>query len=249
MTLTLAACSSSGGSGTSPSTTSGDTATSAEVDTGATTAGDTADDTAEPTPEDTASLDTAALDTGSLDTAAPEGDTNTPPPAAEPVIELTTNKGVIVLTMDSALAPKTVANFVAYVESGHYDNTLFHRVIENFMIQGGGFDADYEKKPVNAPIENEATTQHKNLRGSVAMARTGDPHSATAQFFINVADNPFLDHTEPSGDGWGYAVFGYVSEGMEVVDAIRGVPTGAVGPFEKDVPLSPVVIEKAVVLP
>jgi len=163
------------------------------------------------------------------------------------VIKLTTNHGVIMLDLNAEKAPKTVANFLAYVEAGHYDNTVFHRVIKNFMIQGGGFEPDMKQKPCKAPIENEAANGLRNKRGSIAMARTGDPHSATAQFFINVVDNNFLDFKSPSGQGWGYCVFGEVSEGIDVVDKIRAVRTGNKG-FHQDVPVDDVIIEKAEVV-
>ena len=160
------------------------------------------------------------------------------------MIKLTTNHGVISLELDAEKAPKTVANFLSYVESGHYDGTTFHRVIKDFMIQGGGMTPDMAQKKTQAPIENEAANGLKNQRGSIAMARTGDPHSATAQFFINVVDNGFLDFTSPSGQGWGYCVFGQVTEGMDVVDKIRAVKTGSKG-FHQDVPSEDVIIEKA----
>jgi peptidyl-prolyl cis-trans isomerase B (cyclophilin B) len=160
---------------------------------------------------------------------------------------LKTNKGDITLTLDAAKAPKSVANFLQYVKSGHYDNTIFHRVIDNFMIQGGGMTAGMKQKPTGAEIENEANNGLKNERGTVAMARTSDPHSATAQFFININDNDFLNHTAPNVQGWGYAVFGKVTDGMDVVDTIRKVKTGTTG-FHQDVPAEDVVIEKATVL-
>ena len=163
------------------------------------------------------------------------------------MIKLTTNHGVIMLDLNTEKAPKTVANFLAYVEAGHYDNTVFHRVIKNFMIQGGGFEPDMKQKPCKAPIENEAANGLRNKRGSIAMARTGEPHSATAQFFINVADNGFLNHTAPSQQGWGYAVFGKVVSGQDVVDRIKAVKTGRKG-FHDDVPKEDVIIEKAVAL-
>ena len=158
-----------------------------------------------------------------------------------------TNQGDITLTLDAAKAPKSVANFLQYVKSGHYDGTIFHRVINNFMIQGGGMTAGMKQKPTGAEIENEANNGLKNELGTVAMARTSDPHSATAQFFINVNDNEFLNHTAQNAQGWGYAVFGKVTEGMDVVDAIRKVKTGNTG-FHQDVPAEDVVIEKASVL-
>jgi peptidyl-prolyl cis-trans isomerase B (cyclophilin B) len=160
---------------------------------------------------------------------------------------LKTNKGDITLTLDAAKAPKTVANFLAYVKSGHYDGTIFHRVIDNFMIQGGGMAPGMKQKPTQAEIENEANNGLKNVNGSVAMARTNEPHSASSQFFINVNDNDFLNHTAPTAQGWGYAVFGAVSDGMDVVNAIRKVKTGSSG-FHQDVPTDDVVIEKATVL-
>jgi peptidyl-prolyl cis-trans isomerase B (cyclophilin B) len=160
---------------------------------------------------------------------------------------LKTNKGDITLTLDAAKAPKTVANFVEYVKSGHYDGTIFHRVIDNFMIQGGGMTAGLKEKSSGAQIENEANNGLKNERGTVAMARTSDPHSATAQFFINVNDNDFLNHTAPNAQGWGYAVFGKVTEGLDVVDVIRKVKTANAG-FHQDVPAEDVLIEKASVL-
>jgi peptidyl-prolyl cis-trans isomerase B (cyclophilin B) len=160
---------------------------------------------------------------------------------------LKTNKGDITLTLDSAKAPKTVANFLEYVKKGHYDGTIFHRVIDNFMIQGGGMTAGLKEKSSGAQIENEADNGLKNDRGTVAMARTSDPHSATAQFFINVGDNDFLNHTAKNAQGWGYAVFGKVSDGMDVVDLIRKVKTGNAG-YHQDVPTEDVVIEKASVL-
>ncbi len=155
--------------------------------------------------------------------------------------------GVITLELNADKAPKSVANFLAYVGQGHYDQTIFHRVIDGFMIQGGGFDPQMKQKPCAEPIENEANNGLKNDCYTIAMARTQDPHSATAQFFINVADNGFLNHTAPSIQGWGYAVFGKVVAGTEVVDQIRGVQTGRSG-FHDDVPKEPVVIEKAVAL-
>jgi peptidyl-prolyl cis-trans isomerase B (cyclophilin B) len=160
------------------------------------------------------------------------------------MIKLTTNHGVITLDLNAEKAPKTVANFLAYVEAGHYDGTIFHRVIKNFMIQGGGMEPNMNQKPCSAPIENEAANGLKNKRGSIAMARTNDPHSATAQFFINVVDNDFLNFTSPSGSGWGYCVFGEVVDGMDVVDKIRAVATGNKG-FHQDVPKEDVIIEKA----
>ncbi|SDV49662.1 peptidylprolyl isomerase [Chitinasiproducens palmae] len=163
------------------------------------------------------------------------------------MVELHTNKGVIKLELDAAKAPKTVENFLSYVRKGHYDNTVFHRVIDGFMIQGGGFAPGMDQKPTDQPIENEANNGLKNDKYTVAMARTNDPHSASAQFFINVADNDFLNHSSPSPQGWGYAVFGKVVEGQDVVDTIRKVKTGSKG-FHQDVPSEDVLIEKAVVV-
>ena len=160
-------------------------------------------------------------------------------------VVLTTNHGAITLELDVEKAPKSVENFVTYVKSGHYDGTIFHRVIDGFMIQGGGFDPDMKQKSTNDPIDNEAENGLKNDRYTVAMARTSDPHSATAQFFINVGDNEFLNY--PGSDGWGYEVFGKVSDGEDVVDAIRAVKTGRKSMFS-DVPVETVVIEKAEVV-
>ena len=162
-------------------------------------------------------------------------------------VKLHTNHGVITLELDAEKAPVTVANFLAYVESGHYDNTIFHRVIDGFMIQGGGFEPGMNQKPTGEQIKNEADNGLKNERGTIAMARTQAPHSATAQFFINVADNDFLNHRSPDLQGWGYCVFGKVSEGMDVVDAIRKVKTGSSG-FHQDVPKEDVIIERAEVV-
>ena len=159
-------------------------------------------------------------------------------------VKLTTSQGTITLQLDGGKAPKTVANFLAYVEAGHYDNTIFHRVIRNFMIQGGGMEPGMNQKPCRAPVENEAANGLRNKRGAIAMARTNDPHSATAQFFINTVDNDFLDFKAPMGQGWGYCVFGEVVEGLDVVDKIRAVRTGNKG-FHQDVPVEDVIIEKA----
>jgi peptidyl-prolyl cis-trans isomerase B (cyclophilin B) len=155
--------------------------------------------------------------------------------------------GVVTLELDQDKAPKSAENFLAYVKKGHYDNTVFHRVIPGFMVQGGGFEPGMKQKPSDAPIANEANNGLKNDNYTVAMARTGDPHSATAQFFINVADNAFLNHTAPSAQGWGYAVFGKVVGGKDVVDKIKAVKTGRKG-FHDDVPNDDVVLEKAVVV-
>lgn len=164
-----------------------------------------------------------------------------------PSVLLKTNHGDITLELDAIKAPKTVTNFLAYVSSGHYDGTIFHRVIDNFMIQGGGMTAGMKQKSTLDQIENEANNGLKNERGTIAMARTSDPHSASAQFFINVNDNDFLNHTAPTPQGWGYAVFGKVKNGMEVVDKIKKVRTGNAG-YHQDVPTEDVVIEKATVI-
>jgi len=162
-------------------------------------------------------------------------------------VRLHTNHGAIDIELDTERAPKTVENFLAYVQAGHYDNTLFHRVINGFMIQGGGFTPGMGQKPTRAPIPNEAGNGLRNSKHTVAMARTSDPHSATAQFFINVADNDFLNHSSPTPQGWGYAVFGKVVDGLDVVEKIKSVKTGSKG-FHQDVPVDDVVIEKAVVV-
>jgi len=159
------------------------------------------------------------------------------------MIILHTNHGPITLELDAERAPKTVANFLAYARAGHFDNTLFHRVIDGFMIQGGGFSPDFTQKSTRPPVENEAANGLKNKSYTVAMARTSDPHSATAQFFINVADNAFLDYRSPDAKGWGYCVFGRVVGGTEVVDKIKRVATGNRG-FHQDVPNQNVVIER-----
>ena len=163
------------------------------------------------------------------------------------MIKLTTNYGDIVLEMFNEQAPITVANFEQYVKDGHYDGTIFHRVINGFMIQGGGFTADMEQKETRDPISNEANNGLSNKNYTVAMARTMDPHSASAQFFINVADNNFLDHTSASAQGWGYAVFAQVVDGKDVVDRIKTVLTGRNGPHQ-DVPKEPVTLEKAEII-
>ena len=160
------------------------------------------------------------------------------------MIRFTTNLGVIDIELDPEHAPITCENFENYVKSGFYNGTIFHRVIKGFMIQGGGFESGMQQKPTNDPIKNEADNGLKNDKYTIAMARTNDPHSATAQFFINVADNDFLNHTAPTGNGWGYAVFGKVVAGRDVVDQIARVRTGTRGWFG-DVPVEDVVIEKA----
>jgi len=167
---------------------------------------------------------------------------------SNPKVELhIAGKGVITLELDEAKAPKSAANFLSYVRGGHYNNTVFHRVMKNFMIQGGGFEPGMKQKATQAPIANEANNGLKNDQYTVAMARTSDPHSASAQFFINVTDNDFLNHTAPTAQGWGYAVFGKVVKGQDVVDAITTVPTTTKG-FHENVPRDDVVIEKAVVV-
>jgi peptidyl-prolyl cis-trans isomerase B (cyclophilin B) len=166
----------------------------------------------------------------------------------QPQVELhIADYGVITLELDAEKAPKSVANFLAYVNKGHYNGTIFHRVIPGFMVQGGGMEPGMKQKDCDAPIENEAANGLKNANYTVAMARTGDPHSATAQFFINVSDNGFLNHTAPTSQGWGYAVFGKVIAGTDVVDKIKAVKTGRKG-FHDDVPKDDVVIEKAIAL-
>lgn len=164
-----------------------------------------------------------------------------------PVVQLETSKGNITLELNSEKAPKTVENFLNYVKSGHYDGTIFHRVIDGFMVQGGGMETNMNEKPTNAPVENEADNGLSNDTGTIAMARTQDPHSATGQFFINVANNSFLNHTGKNPMGWGYAVFGKVTEGMDVVEAIKGVATGNHG-FHQDVPKEAIVINTATIL-
>ncbi len=166
---------------------------------------------------------------------------------ANPRVQLETSHGAITIELDAVNAPKSTANFVEYVKSGHYDGLSFHRVIPDFMIQGGGYSADgYKERSTRAPIENECNNGLKNTRGTLAMARTNDPHSATSQFFINHKDNAFLDGRGPGQ--WGYAVFGKVTDGMDVVDKIAATPTGRIRPFGQDVPLEPVSIVKASVL-
>lgn len=166
---------------------------------------------------------------------------------ADPVVKLETNFGDITLRLDARKAPLTTANFIQYVKSGHYDGTIFHRVIKNFMIQGGGMTADMKEKRVNAPIHNEANNGLQNRKYTIAMARTAEPHSASSQFFINTKDNKFLDFKSQTPQGWGYAVFGKVIQGADVVDRIEAVATGRKG-FYEDVPQSPVIIKKAVVV-
>lgn len=164
--------------------------------------------------------------------------------STNPQVLLHTNKGDITLELDAEKAPKTVENFLNYVNAGFYDGTIFHRVIPNFMVQGGGFEPGMAQKNTNDPVENEANNGLKNDAYTVAMARTSDPHSATAQFFINVANNDFLNHTNPTPNGWGYAVFGKVVEGKDVVDSLKSVKTGSKG-FHQDVPVDDLIIESA----
>ncbi|MEY3953302.1 MAG: hypothetical protein RLZZ397_182 [Pseudomonadota bacterium] len=177
-------------------------------------------------------------------TQASQGKKNMSAPQVELHIK---DYGVVTLELDAVKAPKSTENFLSYVKSGFYDGTIFHRVINNFMIQGGGFTAGMKQKSTQAPIQNEANNGLKNDVYTIAMARTNDPHSATAQFFINVTNNEFLNHRAPSAQGWGYAVFGKVVKGTEIVDKIKGVKTGNSG-FHGDVPLQDVTIEKAVAL-
>ncbi len=181
--------------------------------------------------------------------AAPSNSTSegTKAMSTNPRVKLHTNQGDMVITVDAAKAPKTVENFLTYVKEGFYNGTVFHRVIDGFMIQGGGFEPGMKQKQTHAPIENEANNGLKNDKYTLAMARTSDPHSATAQFFINVSNNDFLNFTAPTPNGWGYAVFGSVTEGTDVVDKIKGVKTGNKG-FHQNVPNEDVIIEKAEVL-
>lgn len=164
------------------------------------------------------------------------------------LVKIQTNLGDIVLELNDEKAPNSVANFIGYVNDGFYNGTVFHRVIDGFMIQGGGFTEDLQKKGTKAPIQNEASNGLKNMKGTVAMARTNAPHSATAQFFINVVNNDFLNYRSSTSRGWGYAVFGKVVQGMDVVDKMRKVPTGPGGPFPKDVPQAPIIIQGAMVM-
>ncbi len=164
-----------------------------------------------------------------------------------PRVKMSTNQGDFIISLNAEKAPKTVANFLAYVKDGFFDGTIFHRVIDGFMIQGGGFEPGLKQKPTKAPLENEANNGLKNNKYTLAMARTSDPHSATAQFFINVANNDFLNHTAPTVQGWGYAVFGEVVEGKDVIDKMKGVPTGNSG-FHQNVPINDVFITEAVIV-
>jgi peptidyl-prolyl cis-trans isomerase B (cyclophilin B) len=167
---------------------------------------------------------------------------------SKPKVLLKTNMGDITIELEPERAPKTVANFLTYVREGHYEGAIFHRVISNFMIQGGGFTSDLRRLPTKGPVQNEADRGLSNERGTIAMARTSDPHSATDQFFINLKFNGSLDHRSKSGDGWGYTAFGRVTDGMNIVARIGLVKTGSSGPFDSDVPVEPVVIEKATIL-
>jgi cyclophilin family peptidyl-prolyl cis-trans isomerase len=168
--------------------------------------------------------------------------------ASNPKVRMETTKGVVVIELYPDKAPKSVENFLRYVDAGKYDGTIFHRVIKRFMNQGGGFTPDFTKVETFAPIKNEADNGLKNKRGTIAMARTGDPHSATNQFFINTVDNTFLDHSSKTPRGWGYCVFGTVVDGMDVMDRIAKVPTGANGPFQQDAPMEDIVIQKVSVI-
>ncbi len=169
--------------------------------------------------------------------------------ASNPQIVIKTNLGTVTLELYRDKAPKTVENFLRYVEDGFYKNTVFHRVIPNFMIQGGGFDINLKQKSTRQPVENEAANGLKNHVATIAMARTSDPHSATAQFFINVADNTFLNYSAPNHQGYGYTVFGKVTDGMETINKIAATPTGSDGPFPSDVPKKHIVIENIELLP
>ena len=182
--------------------------------------------------------------TASSNSTNSQGKTNM---STSPRVKLETSMGDIVIELDATKAPKTAANFVDYVKDGFYNGTVFHRVMDGFMIQGGGFEPGLKQKPTKAPIDNEANNGLKNDKYTIAMARTNDPHSATAQFFINVADNDFLNHTAPTPNGWGYAVFGKVVSGTDVVDKIKGVKTGNSG-FHQNVPTQDVIINKAVIV-
>jgi len=166
----------------------------------------------------------------------------------KPQVQFKTSMGEFTVELEPERAPKTVANFLSYVREGHYDGTIFHRVIKNFMVQGGGFTTDYRQKPTKGPIANEADRALPNERGTIAMARTGDPNSATAQFFVNVVSNGFLNHTSKTVQGWGYTAFGRVTDGMNIVVRMSMVETGRGGPFDTDVPKSPIVIEKATIV-
>lgn len=163
------------------------------------------------------------------------------------LVQFKTNHGNFTISLNEELAPKTCANFLEYVNAGYYNNTIFHRVIKDFMVQGGGMEPGMKQKKTNAEIENEANNGLKNKRGTVAMARTSDPHSASSQFFVNVVDNDFLNHSSPTPQGWGYAVFGEVTDGLDIVDTIRKLPTGSTG-FHQDVPKEDVIVLEANVI-
>lgn len=182
--------------------------------------------------------------------ASPSNSTSTQgntPMSTNPRVKMSTNQGDFVISLNAEKAPKTVENFLAYVKDGFFDGTVFHRIIDGFMIQGGGFEPGLKQKPTKGNVDNEANNGLKNNKYTLAMARTSDPHSATAQFFINVANNDFLNHTAPTAQGWGYAVFGEVVEGKDVIDKMKGVPTANSG-FHQNVPVTDVVITKAVVI-
>ena len=177
--------------------------------------------------------------------ATTDADKNSAKPINGKVVEIVTSKGKLTIELNREKAPKSSENFLRYVQDKHYDGTIFHRVIPNFMIQGGGFDGQLTKKETRAPIQNEADNGLKNLRGTIAMARTANPHSASAQFFINVKDNDFLNHRDKTLRGWGYTVFGKVTAGMDVADAISKAKTGAKGPFAENCPLEEIVLSSA----
>lgn len=199
-------------------------------------------------PSDLERMKNSGSAAGSTASAVPTDNSNEPEDAMTVEVKFATNMGDITLELNKDKAPDTVANFVEYVESGHYDGLIFHRVIDNFMVQGGGYDSNYVQRATRASIENEADNGLKNDNGTVAMARTNDPHSASSQFFINVKDNDFLNHSSKSPQGWGYAVFGKVTGGMDIVEKIKQLPTGSGGPFGSDVPREPVIIESASVV-
>ena len=186
----------------------------------------------------------AGLSLGSLSLLLPAAATADELSAEKVQVKMITNLGEMIIELDAQKAPATVGNFLKYVEDGYYEGTIFHRVIEGFMIQGGGFTLAFDKKETRDPIKNEADNTLKNDRYTIAMARTQDPHSASAQFFINIADNDFLNHRSKDVAGWGYTVFGKVIEGEDIADWIGKTPTGPAGPFGKDVPTNPIVIEK-----
>ncbi len=186
----------------------------------------------------------AGAQTGSTPDSSAKTDKGTLHMSTQPRVKMETSLGDFVLTLDAEKAPKTTENFLTYVKEGFYDGTIFHRVIDGFMIQGGGFEPGLKQKPTHSPIENEANNGLKNDKYTIAMARTSDPHSATAQFFINAANNDFLNFTAPTPNGWGYTVFGKVTEGTETIDKIKGVKTGNSG-FHQNVPTEDVLIKKA----